>query len=232
MYDKQQNESRRWFIKRASLFALAVPAGIVTNSFCQARSNQQPAAATTAARIVGGGCDGCEAIYEGMPQQLNWQTTIANASEPGERMEISGVIFKSDGKTPAPGVILYVYHTDAKGYYSPAPDATGLTRRHGHLRGWMKTNERGEYKFTSIRPAPYPRGGIPAHVHPIIKEADKNEYWIDEFRFDDDPLITREERAKAENRGGNGIIRLAKNGDGVWIGRRDITLGLNIPNYR
>ena len=95
----------------------------------------------------------------------------------------------------------------------------------------MKTNERGEYKFTSIRPAQYPSRQIPAHIHPIIKEPDKNEYYIDEYLFDDDPILARAQQ-KQENRGGSGIIHLAKNSEGVWAGRRDIILGLNVPNYR
>jgi protocatechuate 3,4-dioxygenase beta subunit len=146
-------------------------------------------------------------------------------------MEISGIIFQPDGKTPAANVILYVYHTDAKGLYSPAPGATGGARINGHLRGWMKTNDRGEYKFTSIRPMSYPNRQIPAHIHPVIKEPDKNEYWIDEYLFDDDPLLAHE-RQKQQNRGGSGIIHLAKNNEGVWIGRRNIVLGENVPNYR
>ena len=182
-------------------------------------------------QLVGGGCDGCERMFDKMPQQLNWQTAIASATEPGERMEISGIIFQQDGKTPASNVILYVYHTDAKGLYSPAPGATGGARVNGHLRGWMRTNDRGEYKFTSIRPAPYPNGQIPAHIHPVIKEPDKNEYWIDEYLFDDDPVLAREQQ-KQQNRGGSGIIHLAKNSEGVWIGRRNVVLGQNIPNYR
>jgi protocatechuate 3,4-dioxygenase, beta subunit len=45
-------------------------------------------------------------------------------------------------------------------------------------------------------------------------------------------MLTPEERAREEKRGGSGIIRLAKNQQGVWIGRRDIVLGRNVPNYR
>jgi protocatechuate 3,4-dioxygenase, beta subunit len=45
-------------------------------------------------------------------------------------------------------------------------------------------------------------------------------------------LLTKEERAKEEKRGGSGIIKLTQNQNGVWIGRRDIVLGLNIPNYK
>ena len=94
-------------------------------------------------RIVGGGCDGCDLIYVGMPSNLQWETTIVNASEPGEPMIISGTIFKKDGRTPAAGVIFYVYHTDNKGYYSPSANQTGA-KRHGHLRGWIRTGADGE----------------------------------------------------------------------------------------
>ena len=100
------------------------------------------------------------------------------------------------------------------------------------MRGWVKSNQRGEYKFTSIRPAHYPNSRGPAHIHAIVKEPDKNEYYIDEYLFDDDPAVTREPRPRVENRGGSGIIHLARNSDGTWVGRRDIVLGLNIPNYR
>jgi protocatechuate 3,4-dioxygenase beta subunit len=221
------NESRRRFIKRASFFAAALPAGLIVGNFCQAPAGRQGRAPGA---IVGGGCDGCEAIYDGMPERLSWQTRIAPDSEPGEPLEVGGVIYRRDGKTPAPGVILYVYHTDAKGFYSPAPGASGPARRHGHLRGWVKTGAGGEYKFRSIRPAPYPNARNPAHIHPVVKETDKNEYYIDEYLFDDDPLLTEQARARLENRGGSGVIHLSRSG-GVWVGRRDIVLGLNIPNY-
>ena len=221
------NESRRQFIKRASIFAITLPSLCAVNGSCQAQTSQRPQAS---ARVVGGGCDGCEGMYEGMPQQLSWQTAIASASEPGERLEISGIIYQIDGRTPAPDIILYLYQTDASGYYSPAPNTTAFTRRHGHLRGWLKTNERGEYKFTTIKPAPYPNRDIPAHIHPTVKEPDKNEYYIDDYEFDDDPLLTQRHRSQRPNRGASGIIGLSRI-NGVLIGRRNIILGLNIPNY-
>ena len=181
-------------------------------------------------KLVGGGCDGCDLMYEGMPKRLSWETTIPDAKEAGEPMEISGTIYQDDGKTPAKDVILYVYHTNAAGDYAPAPSQTEA-RGHGHLRGWMKTDANGRYKFRSIRPGAYPGRKDPAHVHPVVKETDKNEYYIDEFRFDDDPRLTKEERAKEEKRGGSGIIKLSKQ-NGVWVGHRDIVLGDNVPNYK
>jgi protocatechuate 3,4-dioxygenase beta subunit len=186
--------------------------------------NSQPKADD---RKVGDRCDGCEMMYENMPASLSWETTIENAADPGEPMVIEGTIFKKDGKTPAPGAILYLYHTDAKGYYSN-PKTKG--NRHGHLRGWIKTGADGKYKFTSIRPAPYPGDRIPAHIHPLVKEPGMTLYWIDEYLFEDDSLVTNEIRKNEKKRGGNGIIPLTK-ADGVWRGKRDIVLGMNIPNY-
>ena len=145
--------------------------------------------------IVSDGCDGCDLMYPGMPspEKLYRTTSVAGSTEPGERLEISGKIYKADGKTLAAGIVLYVYHTNAKGYYSPS-DTQTMAKRHGHLRGWMITNNKGQYKFTTIRPAQYPNADIPAHIHPIVKEPNKIEYYIDEFVFDDDLKLTREKK--------------------------------------
>src|SRR4051812_22825989 len=42
---------------------------------------------------------------------------IAPADEPGERLVIHGKVYEADGRTPAAGVVVYAYHTDAKGLY-------------------------------------------------------------------------------------------------------------------
>ncbi|MCI0449792.1 MAG: intradiol ring-cleavage dioxygenase [Chlorobi bacterium] len=182
---------------------------------------------------VGGMCEGCEAVYESpIPlEELNWIDTLPDFSESGPKLEISGVIYKSDGVTPAPGVILYIYHTDQKGYYSKKGGESGWGLRHGYIKGWIKTNDMGEYKFYTLKPAPYPNGSDPAHIHPVIKEPEKNEYWIDEFVFEDDPLVNESYRKRIQNRCGSGIISLTMNSDGILIGKRDLILGKNIPYY-
>lgn len=175
-------------------------------------------------------CEDCDLMFVGMPTTPSWQTTIAGPDEPGEPLIIRGTIYKKDGKTPAPGIILYVYHTDNKGLYSPAPKQSGA-KRHGHLRGWIKTDEQGRYEFNTIRPASYPNSRNPQHIHPIIKEEGIAPYWIDEFLFEDDPVLSESEKNHQQKRGGSGIISLTKNEKGIWIGKRDIILGMNIPNY-
>jgi protocatechuate 3,4-dioxygenase, beta subunit len=182
---------------------------------------------------VGGMCEGCEAIHESpIPfDELSWIDTLPDFSEGGPKLEISGVVYKKDGVTPAPGVVLYLYHTDQNGYYSKKGNETGWGKRHGYIRGWLKTNDKGEYKFYTLRPAPYPNSGFAAHIHTIIKEPDKNEYWIEDYVFDDDPFVNDAYRKKESKRCGSGILKLTDAGNGLFTGKRDLILGKNIENY-
>ncbi len=161
-----------------------------------------------------------------------------DTKEAGERLQMSGTVHKKDGKTPAGNVILYVYHTDARGFYSDAngkaPHVTNQTPcaiRHGHLRGWMKTDSQGRYLFRTIRPAAYPERNEPAHVHAIVKEPHLNEYYVSDYLFSDDPLLTARKKEQTLPIGGTGIITLSHQPDGNWVGKRDIILGLHISNY-
>ena len=153
------------------------------------------------------GCEGCEAIYESpVPfDQLDSMVWLPDWKEEGTRLAVNGTVYKPDG-TPAAGVIIYIYHTDQKGVYPTKGNEKGWAKRHGYLRGWMKTNEKGFYKFFTLKPASYPEGKTPAHIHVIIKEPGKAPYWIDEYVFDDDPLLTDEDRKQCKNRGGSGIL--------------------------
>ena len=144
--------------------------------------------------LIGGGCDGCELMYNGMPSNIHSIDTN-------------------------------------NGYYSPIKGMDENTKRHGHIRGWVKSDENGKYSIYTIKPIPYPNENIPAHIHTSIKEpAIANEYYIDEFVFDDDKLLTSEKRKALENRGGSGILRVLLK-DNLQIAEHNIILGLNIPNY-
>ena len=169
-------------------------------------------------------CEGCEAIREHSFKGLGWSTAVAPKGEPGDRMIVSGIVYQSDGKTPAPGVIVYVHQTNAEGVYPKRGGETGWGRRHGYLRAWVKTNEKGQYRFETIRPGTYPSRMDPAHIHFILKEPDRQEYWIDDVVFTDDPLVNDKYRSRLQNRGGNGIVTPVKAKDGMWQVRRDIVL--------
>jgi len=173
---------------------------------------------------VGGNCEGCSFDL------LNETDTLPDFNEPGPKIEISGIVYKRDGKTPAPGVIIYIYHTDQKGIYAKKGNETVWGKRHGYIRGWVKTNKDGYYNFYTLVPASYPNSTNPKHIHPVIKEPDYNEYWIDEFVFDDDPLLPEKERNKTRPVGGNGVLKTYTK-DGMLRATRNIILGLNVEDY-
>lgn len=175
--------------------------------------------------IVGGPCEGCEAVFEGMPGKLDWRGRIAPPEERGDALRITGVVRDRD-KKPVAGIIVYAYQTDASGIYPSS------TTRHGRLRGWVKTDEAGRYRFDTIRPGGYPNTTIPQHVHMHVIEPGRATYYIDEMVFSDDPRLTAENRKQlVTGRGGPGLVTPVRNPDGVWAVTRDIVLGQSVPGY-
>ncbi|MFN0149533.1 MAG: hypothetical protein ACKVU1_02345 [bacterium] len=192
----------------------------------------QDAAARPREPIVGLPCEGCELVFEGMPATIATAARIAPATELGEPLRIEGTVVDGRGK-PAAGVIVYAYHTDARGLYPPLERARGAALvRHGRIRGWALTDASGRYRFDTIRPASYPESTIPQHVHMHIIEVGRCTYWIDDLLFADDPHLTAEERDRIQNpRGGPGIATPQRDSTGCWIATRDIVLGANVPGY-
>lgn len=181
--------------------------------------------------VIGGPCQGCEAILEKDSKLLSSVDTLEGFLENDPKMKVEGTIFELDGKTPASDIILYVYQTNRKGLYESSEDAKGWGRTHGMHRGWVKTDKDGKYSFYTFRPAAYPSGTEAEHIHMIVKEPGKNEYYIDSVVFDDDPKLTEDRRAKLLNRGGSGIT-IPKMNNGMVQIKKDIILGKNIPNYQ
>ena len=171
------------------------------------------------------------------PQNITSADTSPGWKQNGQKILLTGIVYQQDGKTPAPGVIIYYYHTNTEGKYVHKPGEkqsmppNELGQSHGYIRGWIKTDTIGKYSLYTVRPGIYPTRDFPAHIHVTIKEPDNTkEYYIDDFVFDDDKLLTKDKRKKMENRGGSGVLRMVKK-DGLQIGERNIILGLNIPGY-
>jgi protocatechuate 3,4-dioxygenase, beta subunit len=200
---------------------------------CSQTNSKKSNAPVASDVAVGGRCEGCEAIYEtSIPfEELKATDTLPDYHDKGPRIVVSGTIYKPDGKTPAPGVILYVYHTDQAGIYPKKGDEKGWAKRHGYIRGWIKTDANGRYAFYTLVPASYPNSTNPKHIHPIIKEPGKTAYWVDEFLFADDPLLPANEKNKVKPVGGNGVLTTT-NKNGMLYANRDIILGLNVSEYR
>jgi len=176
-------------------------------------------------------------FYFGITDNITSQDTSSGWEQNGQKILITGTVYKGDGKTPAPNVIIYYYHTDIDGRYihhstynrSMPPNKLGQT--HGYIRGWVQTGPDGKYSIYTVRPGTYPSRDEPAHIHVNIKEPQlSDDYYIDEFMFDDDKQLSASIRKEMDNRGGSGVLRLVEKGH-LHIGERDIILGLNIPDY-
>src|SRR4051812_31139302 len=176
---------------------------ILTSCNGQTKNNTTAQKNSDTKKLVGGGCDGCRLMYVGMPTNIKSVDTSVDWREKGQKLLLTGIVYKPDGKTPASDIIVYYYHTDNTGHYSKKNDKPENQTIHGHIRGWVKTDSSGRYSIYTLRPAPYPDNNTPAHIHIVIKEPKLNEYYIDEFVFDDDKLLTGAKRKALENRGGS-----------------------------
>lgn len=145
--------------------------------------------------------------------------TLVGPGEPGQPLIVSGQVFRPDGVTPAEGVTLYVYQTDATGHYAPR----GM--RAPRIRGWMKTGAEGRYQYRTIRPAPYPERRFAAHIHTQLWGGGYEPQWNTDLLFADDALITARERAESESLGRFGFIRAPVRGaDGILRSTHDLRL--------
>ena len=136
---------------------------------------------------------------------------VTPPGEPGEPLRVTGTVYGPDGATPAAGVTVYAYHTDAEGLYSETNDNTNP-----RLKATVRTDAQGRYELKTIKPAPYPGGGVPAHIHYRISGPDFPEQRF-ELHFEGDPYLSRRARERSERLGQFGSIRPLERGeDGVW----------------
>lgn len=171
-------------------------------------------------------CEGCEGVYEQPQAPLSWRSRIDTPLDQGEPLTVEGRVLRPDTGAPAAGVALYVYHTNAEGLYANGAPRSEWSRRHGRLRGWIRTGDDGRYRFDTLKPAPYPGERFPAHLHFTVLEPGRRPYYIDDVVFDGEFGVTADYRARQELRGGSGIVPLVRR-QGRLTAVRDIRLELH-----
>jgi len=116
--------------------------------------------------------------------------SIATDTIPGRKIKVIGTIKNTDGK-PIAGALVYLYHTDARGWYAADAPHVSMNEgdmRHARLFGYVKTGNDGKFELHTIKPSGYPQSDLPAHIHVHI---DVNGYQslVTEFLFDDDERL-------------------------------------------
>jgi protocatechuate 3,4-dioxygenase beta subunit len=122
---------------------------------------------------------------------------IASASEPGERLVLTGHVLGADGK-PRGGVAIEVWHTDVTGHYR-RDNGDGPAR----LRGIVRTDPDGSYRIETIKPGLYPGANRGAHMHFKINGGQTETLFID---------------------GGKPLLQLTRDAHGVWHAAYDFHL--------
>lgn len=196
---------------------------------CNAQTNERPVKGND--KIVGGGCEGCELMYIGMPENIISESISDGWNEGIQKLIITGKVYQLDGKTPASGVIIYYWHTDDNGIYSSKDKTPKEVKEHGHLRGWVKSDANGNYTIKTSRPNHYPGEEMAQHIHLSIKEPTiDNEYFAELYFDDDKEYLKHKKKYGKKDRTGTEILRILIK-DTIQIAEHNIILGLNIPNY-
>ncbi len=141
-----------------------------------------------------------EAAQIGRPDPIHSVARIAPAEEPGVPLVIRGRVFRSDGVTPAAGIIIFAYHTDRGGEYDRRESDSW------RLRGWAMSDREGRFEFRTIRPGSYPGGRTPAHVHFTV-EGKGLPRQSAELEFLDDPFVGEDAKRRSAAKGMFGGIR-------------------------
>ncbi len=164
-------------------------------------------------------------IYDRAEDQLRNTDTIPDFRSKTNKLKLTGIIYQSDGVTPAKDVILFIEQPDEDGDFDLR--RTGDSRYVFH-RSWVKTDADGRYTFYTFVPGNDRRYNQLQQIFPIVKESSKPEYELETFLFDEDPLLSSACRKKINKKGDTTRILKLKKEDGLLVAQRDIVLNTAI----
>jgi protocatechuate 3,4-dioxygenase beta subunit len=163
-------------------------------------------------------------IYDYNELQLSAIDSIPDFESKKQPLKITGTIYKSDGVTPAEGIILYIEQADEDGDFDLRKHND---KRYAHHRGWIKTDANGRYTFYTFVPGNDRRYNQLSQLFPAIKEPSKPSYNLESFLFDNDPMLTKLCRKKIAKKGDATRILKPIQKDGLLIVEKNIVLSSN-----
>ncbi|WP_299362120.1 hypothetical protein [Winogradskyella sp.] len=160
-------------------------------------------------------------IYDRAEDQLSHTDTIPDFRSKTNKLKLTGIIYQSDGVTPANDVIVYIEQPNEDGDFDLRRSGD---QRYVFHRSWVKTDAEGRYTFYTFIPGGDRRYNQMQQIFPIIKEASKPERHLESLLFDDDPLLTKRCRKRLTKKGKTGRILKTKKENGILIATKDIVL--------
>jgi protocatechuate 3,4-dioxygenase beta subunit len=144
----------------------------------------------TVGTLVGLVVAGAQSVHEA-PAGAPSTGRVAQQEEPGEPLHVSGVVVGPDGG-PISGASLYIYQTDAEGYYGVKPVSDN---RNPRLKLFLRSDAKGAWAFETIKPGSYPNSRVPPHIHFEVSAPGRAPN-IFEIVFEGDPFVTSDMRGR------------------------------------
>ncbi len=108
----------------------------------------------------------------------------------GALIDLAGTVRDPAGR-PITRAEILIWQADTVGRYNHPADSDGVDRDpHFEGAGVERTDDAGRYRFRTVKPAPYPRGGAwqrAPHIHMAIETAD-GRALVTQMYFPDEPL--------------------------------------------
>jgi len=160
-------------------------------------------------------------IYDRSEDLLSNIDTIPDYRSKTNKLKLTGTIYMSDGTTPASDVVLFIEQPNENGDFELRK--TGDQRYVFH-RSWVKTDADGNYTIHTFVPGNDRRYNQLQQIFPIVKEPNRQEYKLETFLFDEDPLLTKRCRKRIQKKSDVTRILKLKKEDGMLVAQRDIIL--------
>jgi protocatechuate 3,4-dioxygenase, beta subunit len=124
--------------------------------------------------------------------------TAQHAGEPhGQRIVVEGRVLDRSGR-PIPRVLIELWQANAAGRYRhPGDQHSAPLDPNFTGRGRCVTDERGRYRFVTVKPGAYPwknhpNAWRPAHIHFSLIGQAFSERLVTQMYFPDDPLFSQD----------------------------------------
>jgi protocatechuate 3,4-dioxygenase beta subunit len=203
--ESKQGVSRRNFLKMGSLGAIG---SLLLPGILKGRSPMMPPP----------GCDITTPDILG-PYYLSnapFTTQVADVSDPGTRLFLTGFVYGPDCTTPIPDALIDVWQADDAGNYD-------MTNGY-NLRARMNADGSGSYSFETIFPGLYLNGATyrPRHIH-LKASANGFQNLTTQLYFEGDPYIATDPWA-SQPEAAMRILPLTTDANGAYHGTFDIVL--------